>query len=230
MKDMLESVYNYNSRFLLDEEQEKLMEKTIFSMTQIDRKLFADNEERAYDDLALPIGHHQTISQPSTVARMIITAELQPGDDVLEIGTGSGWNACLMQFLVYPGNVTSIERIAKLKEKAEANIIQLKGFLNQKKQEHYQKIKKLAFHAENIFEKGSARKRKYNKIIFTAGISTKKQEEKIEELADELLKKEGILVCPRVSGKMIILKKEKELKKFETKEEYLFVPLIQTRD
>ena len=61
---------------------------------RVPRHKFVPPEYRdaAYIDAPLPIGEGQTISQPSTVARMLLLAELQERDDVLEIGTGSGWN------------------------------------------------------------------------------------------------------------------------------------------
>lgn len=226
MKDMLSSVYSYNERFLLDKEQEKLLEKIIFVMSQIDRRYFVKDEEKAYDDNALDIDAGQTISQPSTVARMLLLAEIEAQDDILEIGTGSGWNAALIALLCYPGNVTSIERVASLVEKAEKNVNSIRGFFKQKKQEDAIKLSKLSFHAENIFDAEKARKKKYDKIIFTAGIASESQEKQVEKLASDLLKQQGILICPRVSGKMLIIKKEKGLKKYNTKEEYVFVPLI----
>src|SRR6187551_1557427 len=56
--------------------------------------------ESAYDDSALPIGHGQTISQPYVVAFMTEKLEPQPGDKVLEIGTGSGYQAAVLAELV----------------------------------------------------------------------------------------------------------------------------------
>jgi len=224
MKEMLGSVYSYNSGFLLDEEQEKLLERMLFAMTIIDRKFFYSGDE-VYWDNALPIEEGQTISQPSTVARMLLLAELNEGDDVLEIGTGSGWNASLIAFLVYPGNIVSIERFFRLKEKSEKNLASLKSYLRQKKPQDSVKLGKLNFYAENIFEKGKAWKKRYDKIIITAGIENG-EEEKIEMLAENLLKNKGILVCPYTSGPLIVYKKNGKLKKFFTKEEYVFVPLL----
>jgi len=226
MRPMLESVYEFNSKFILDKEQEKLLERTLFSIQQIDRKLFVKDEQRAYDDNALDIGAGQTISQPSTVSRMILLAEVEESDDVLEVGTGSGWNACLLAFLAYPGNVSSVERINLLKEKAEANVAKLRGYLKEKAPKDFQKLSRLNFYAENIFEAGKVWKKTYDKIIFTAGISSTQEEKKVEELASQLLKQGGILICPKLSGPLLIIKKDKGLKKIETKEEYVFVPLI----
>ena len=225
MQAMLSSIYEYNSRFLIDKEQEKLLSKILFAIQHLDRRYFVEDDE-VYNDYALPITAGQTISQPSTVARMIILAEVEQGDDILEIGTGSGWNAALIAYLAYPGHITSVERIASLKEYAEKNLAKLKGYIKQKKPEDFQKLSKINLFADNIFGKGKVWKQRYNKIIFTAGIASEEDEKNVENLASNLLKQSGILICPRVEGKMLIYKKEKFLKRFETKEDYVFVPLI----
>lgn len=81
---------------------------------------------RAYEDVALPIGHSQTISRPFTVARMIelLAAPLddaaRSGARVLEIGTGCGYQAAVLARLF--GEVISIERIRGLHEQARANL------------------------------------------------------------------------------------------------------------
>ena len=222
IREMLKSVYSYNSLFVKTKEQEKLLERILFAMSVIDRKFFI--EENSYLDTALSIGEGQTISQPSTVARMLLLAELQEGDNVLEIGTGSGWNASLIAFLVYPGNVVSIERFTSLKEKAEENIKNLKINLKKEKTE---KLNNIRFYAENIFSRKNAWKKKYDKIIITAGIFSEEQERDIENLATNLLKEGGMLICPRTSGPLLIIRKKVKLAKENTKEEYVFVPLLE---
>ncbi|MEK6820192.1 MAG: hypothetical protein AABX71_00590 [Nanoarchaeota archaeon] len=237
MQEMLNSVYTYNSNFVKNEKQEKLLERIIFAMSAVDRRFFVSEVKESYLDTALSIGDGQTISQPSTVARMLLLAELEEGDDVLEIGTGSGWNACLIAYLVYLGSIVSVERLARLKERAEKNLSLLKKQLQQKKPEIYQRLQKINFLAENvfdlaekkrdIFEKGRVWRRKYNKIIFTAGISNDRTEGKVEALAKELLKDEGALVCPYTAGRISVFKKQQDrLKRFTTRESYVFVPLL----
>jgi len=73
--------------------------------------------EIAYQDSALPIGYGQTISQPSLVAHMTELLELEPGQNVLEIGTGSGYQAALLAELGYV-EVFSIEIVPELAENA----------------------------------------------------------------------------------------------------------------
>ena len=72
---------------------------------------------QAYDDVALPIGDGQTISQPYTVARMTELLAVQPGDRVLEVGTGSGYQAAVLVEL--GARVFSIERHAALLKRTE---------------------------------------------------------------------------------------------------------------
>ncbi|MBI2449777.1 hypothetical protein HYV49_05795 [Candidatus Pacearchaeota archaeon] len=221
MQAMLRSVYNYNSSFSLSKEQKKLLSRILFAMSIIDRRFFV--EEHSYFDTALGIGKGQTISQPSTVARMLMLAELKEGDNALEVGTGSGWNACLISFLVHPGNIISIERFLELTEKAQRNIKNLKTELKKTHPEDVEKIRP-DIKAANIFEFSS--KSNFDKIIITAGIKSDEQEKEIEKIASKLLKNNGVLICPRIYGTLLIfVKKDKKITRQETSEAYVFVPL-----
>jgi protein-L-isoaspartate(D-aspartate) O-methyltransferase len=75
---------------------------------------------RAYDNVALPIGERQTISQPLVVARMTELLRLQPDDRVLDVGTGSGYHAAVLGQLA--AHVWSIERHRALSEQAARNL------------------------------------------------------------------------------------------------------------
>ncbi|SIT38656.1 Protein-L-isoaspartate O-methyltransferase [Paraburkholderia ribeironis] len=88
------------------------------AMRQVPREEFVPVELRefAYDDIPLPIGNEQTISQPAIVASMIEAAELRPGDRVLDVGTGSGYAAAVAATIA--GHVHSIERHAELVDSA----------------------------------------------------------------------------------------------------------------
>jgi len=227
MQEMLNSVLNYNKKFILKKDEEKLLAKILFAMSRVDRKHFYEDEEEAYSDNALSIGRGQTISQPSTVARMLILAGIEESDDVLEVGTGSGWNASLISFITYPGKTVSVERIYKLLKLAEDNIGRLRGEIKQKHPHEIEKISKISMYAENIFKKGKAWKKKYDKIVITAGIK-EEQKEKVKNLAKGLLKKNGLLICPFIEGPMLILQKENsKLIENTTKESYVFVPLLE---
>ena len=80
--------------------------------------------DRAYDDGPLPIGHGQTISQPYIVALMTQLADPRPGDRVLDIGTGSGYQAAVLAEM--GAEVTSIEIVAPLAEEARGRLRALK--------------------------------------------------------------------------------------------------------
>jgi protein-L-isoaspartate(D-aspartate) O-methyltransferase len=91
---------------------------------RVPREEFVRPADRAaaYSDAPLPIGEGQTISAPSMIAIMLGEANLAPGERVLEVGTGSGYQAALMGCLVGPENVTSLERIPALAALGEANL------------------------------------------------------------------------------------------------------------
>jgi protein-L-isoaspartate(D-aspartate) O-methyltransferase len=81
------------------------------------------DRDRAYDNVALPIGCGQTISQPIVVARMLELLELSPDDRVLDVGTGSGYHAALLALLTR--EVWTIERHPELSVRAQATLSQL---------------------------------------------------------------------------------------------------------
>ncbi len=85
------------------------------------RHLFVEEalSERAYGDSSLPIGWGQTISQPYVVARMIDLLEIHPGDRVLEIGTGSGYQAAILWRV--GAALRSVERLEPLARRAREN-------------------------------------------------------------------------------------------------------------
>ncbi len=91
------------------------------------RHLFVDEAlaHRAYEDTALPIGHGQTISQPYIVARMteLLLAAAGELDEVLEIGTGCGYQTAVLSQLV--PHVKSVERIKPLQDKAKERLRKL---------------------------------------------------------------------------------------------------------
>ena len=80
--------------------------------------------DQAYEDTALPIGRGQTISQPSVVAAMTEALEPQKSDTVLEIGTGSGYQTCILSHLCR--RIYSVERHKPLLERAEKMFEQLR--------------------------------------------------------------------------------------------------------
>jgi len=99
------------------------------AMHNVDRKNFVspDYINLAYDNGPLPIGHGQTISQPYIVALMTDLLDLTPTSTVLEIGTGSGYQAAILSRLAK--QVYSIERVSVLAQAASARLQQL-GYHN----------------------------------------------------------------------------------------------------
>jgi len=95
------------------------------AMERVDRGLFVQGlfSERAYDDTPLPISCGQTISQPSVVGLMTQALEITPRDKVLEIGTGSGYQAAILGQLAR--RVYTIDRFRRLTRTAEALFAQL---------------------------------------------------------------------------------------------------------
>lgn len=98
-------------------------EDVLEAMERVPRHLFVPEEQqnRAYGDYPLPIGFGQTISQPYIVAMMTELLELEEGDKVLEVGTGSGYQAAILAEL--PGvDVYTLEIIPELAQRAEEKL------------------------------------------------------------------------------------------------------------
>ncbi|HEX5246017.1 MAG TPA: protein-L-isoaspartate(D-aspartate) O-methyltransferase [Gaiellaceae bacterium] len=97
-------------------------ERVLAAMERVPREQFVPLEllSRAYDDAALPIGEGQTISQPYMVARICEELGLHGSERVLDVGTGSGYQAAVLAELA--GEVHSIERIATLAEPARERL------------------------------------------------------------------------------------------------------------
>ena len=162
-------------------------------------------QNQAYENIALPIGDEQTISQPYIVALMTQSLELQKIHKVLEIGTGSGYQCSVLSFLVR--RVYTIERIKSLLVKAEKKFKELK--------------------LTNIVTKhgdgnlGWKEQIPFDRIIFTAAIN------KISNIFFDHIGENGIIVAPIVINSKQILKKftkKNNSIKTETLANVLFVP------
>ena len=97
-------------------------ERVLAAMARVPRELFVSEELRAhaYDDAALPIGGGQTISQPYMVARICSELSLRGNERVLDVGTGSGYQAAVLAELA--AEVHSIERLPELEVQARASL------------------------------------------------------------------------------------------------------------
>lgn len=183
--------------------------RVIDVMKKIPRHLFVPEDimDNAYDDRALPIGHGQTISQPYIVALMTELLELNGDEKVLEIGTGSGYQAAVLAELTK--EVHTIERIQILAEEAK------------------KKFEKLGYKNITVYIKdgteGLPEEAPFDRIIITAATP------EIPEPLILQLKEGGIIVAP-VGERygQYMLKAEK--KGSELEKHYLipvaFVPLI----
>lgn len=103
--------------------------RVLEAMRRVPRHRFvpAEHAAEAYGDHPLPIGHAQTISQPYIVALMTQLAQVEPGQRVLDIGTGSGYQAAVLAEM--GADVASIEIVPELAEEAKARLAAL-GYKN----------------------------------------------------------------------------------------------------
>ena len=183
-------------------------ERLLQAMKTVDRREFVQIAflNRSYDDCALPIGHSQTISQPYTVAVMTEALEVEPGDKLLEIGTGSGYQAALLAEM--GARVFTIERNMELLTSARKRFEKL----------HYEIVSKCG--DGTIGWKDFA---PYDGIIVTAG-APEAPKPLLNQLNDD-----GVLVIPIGDldiQNIHIVRRVKD--KFETREAvgFKFVPLI----
>ena len=102
-------------------------QETLRAMAAVPRERFVPQEQRsmAYLDIPLSIGEGQTISQPTMVAEMTAALRLSSRDKVLEVGTGSGYQAAVLAEAAPDGFVVTVERLPVLAARAEATLQQL---------------------------------------------------------------------------------------------------------
>ncbi len=181
---------------------------------------FAKATEGEPDDLnqlaelneALPIGHNQTISQPLTVAFMLELLKPEPGDKILDIGSGSGWTTALLAEIIGPkGKVTGIEIIPELAEFGRKNVDKY-GFIRQGI-------------AEIICQDGSegyAKEAPYDRILASASV-----QDQIPQTWKDQLKTGGIIVTP-IKNSIWMFKKGLPDQEFEKTEYpgFAFVPFV----
>jgi len=210
---MIEDSYKHKGmrRRLIQKMQDKGIhnQAVLKAMEQIPRHLFFENAflEHAYQDKAFPIGHGQTISQPYTVAFQTALLTIKNGDKVLEIGTGSGYQAAVLCNL--GAAVYTIEYQKGLYQKTKSFLPTL-GY-----KPHF-------FYGDG--SKGLENHAPYDKIIVTAGAPA------VPNALINQLKDGGILVIPvgnNETQKMLRLTKisDKKLEK-ELFDDFSFVPLL----
>ena len=205
---------NYKHQGLRNKLVKKLAEKGIkdervlSAIGRVPRHFFFESAllEHAYQDKAFPIGEGQTISQPYTVAFQSEKLEIKPGDKVLEIGTGSGYQACVL--LELGAKVYTIEYNRVLFERTQVFLPSM-GY------------KPYFFHGDG--SKGLPMKAPFDKIIVTAGAPI------VPDALTNQLKENGILVIPvgdRQRQLMLRIRKKEGKLVREEFDNFAFVPLL----
>ncbi len=193
-----------DSRFLNDDNVES-------AFRDIPRHEFVPTSEldRAYYNEPLPIMKNQTISQPGVVSRMTEWLDIQDGQKILEIGTGSAWQTAILSYLVGTGDVYSVERHSELVKFARENLEKFR--LN---------------NAHVILGDGSLgypKESPYDRIIITAACT------KIPLPLLEQLGENGLIIAPVGDSlqSLVLLKKTPEgIIEIKNQSNYVFVPLL----
>lgn len=172
----------------------------------IPKDLIAQSEA----NIPLPIGCGQTISQPLTVAFMLELLDPQSGQNILDIGSGSGWTTALLADIVgEKGGITAIEVIADLCKYGEKNV------------KKFSFIKKgiVQFHCQSA-EKGFEKNAPYDRILVSASV------EEIPNAFKMQLKIGGKMVIPVRNEIWFIEKKQADEFKTEKFAGFSFVPFV----
>ena len=183
--------------------------RVLAAMRDVPRHLFVPDEAQAeaYEDRPLPIGEGQTISQPYMVAAMTAALEVGPDDSVLEIGTGSGYQAAILGRLAR--SVITIERHAPLARRAEKVLVSL-GLTTVRV-------------VVGDGSRGYAANAPYRRILVTAGAPA------IPESLTDQLADGGRLVIPVGSGgyqRLMIVDRQDDRLTDREGEGCVFVPLV----
>jgi protein-L-isoaspartate(D-aspartate) O-methyltransferase len=188
-------------------------EEVLAAIERVPRHFFMEEAflKFAYEDNAFPIAAGQTISQPYTVAYQTQLLDVQKDEKILEIGTGSGYQSCVL--LELGARVFTIERQKELYDKAKTFLPSIGYFPKLYYGDGYKGLPSFA---------------PFDKILVTAGAPF------IPEDLIKQLKIGGILVIPVGSGKIqvmttVIKKSETEIEKIEL-DRFSFVPLLENRN
>ena len=177
---------------ILEFKKQGFSEKIVEAFEKIERKDFIPKKYKnfSYEDIALPIGKKQTISQPFTIAFMLDLLELKNNQKILEIGSGSGYVLALINEISKNSELFGIERIPELEERSKRI---LKNFKN---------IHIFCRDGSKGFPE-EAEKKLFDRILISA------TSEKIPQKLVKQLKTGGILVAP-VKNSIIKINSQKE--------------------
>lgn len=183
-------------------------ENVLEAISKVPRHIYFDNAllHHAYEDKAFPIGYEQTISQPYTVARQTELLEVKKGDKVLEIGTGSGYQACVLAEMGV--DLYTIESVSGLYERSKKIISSLGYKVN-------------CYFGDGTI--GLTKKAPFDGIIVTAGAP------KIPESLKKQLKIGGKLIIPvgqhQTQTMLRVVRETEEKFREEDHGMFVFVPL-----
>ena len=205
-QSLLDELINFlkNMKFLTDNNVEA-------AFRNIPRHEFILSSEldRAYYNEPLPIMKNQTISQPGVVSRMSEWLDVKDGQNILEIGTGSGWQTAILSCLVGTGIVHSIEIHPELEKFARKN------------------LEKFCLDNVNVIlgdgSMGYPKASPYDRIIITAAC-TEIPLPLLDQLSDN-----GLIIAPvgDTSQSLVLLKKtSKGIIEIKNESNYVFVPLL----
>lgn len=185
--------------------------KIIEAFEKVPREKFIPEKYKglAYEDIPLPIGYGQTISQPTTIAIMLEALKVRKKDKVLEVGSGLGYLAALLAEIAKEGKVVSIEIIPELWKRAKENL------------RNYKNVVCVLGDGSNGFEKEAP----YDRIVVSAAAK------RIPKALIEQLKVKGRMVIPvgdLECQKMYLIERlgKDEIKK-SSLGYFVFVPLIE---
>jgi protein-L-isoaspartate(D-aspartate) O-methyltransferase len=185
----------------------------IEAFQKIDRKNFVPEESKseAYLNVPLPIGYGQTISQPLTVAFMLELLQPEPGNRILEIGAGSGWQTALLSYIVgEEGRVFALEIIPELERFSRINISKY-SFIQKKVVNLY------CLNAIN----GLAEEAPFDRIISAAAC------QKVPPAWEEQLKTGGRMVVPVKDAVCLYAKKGENNFDEQQFRGFAFVPFVE---
>jgi protein-L-isoaspartate(D-aspartate) O-methyltransferase len=182
------------------------------ALEEVDRADFLPEDLRyaAYEDTALPIGGGQTISQPYTVVFMLEQLHVRPGDIVLDVGFGSGWQAALLAHLVGPsGKVYAFEVVPSLCKLGKGNLDKYSALTG--------RVQLLCISAQN----GYAGAAPFDRIVSAAAV------QEVPAAWRKQLLPGGRMVYPKGNSLMLEIKKPDG--SFDKKEfpGFVFVPFVE---